>query len=269
MGDGVHFRLNIAQAATGRYSSSSINIQNIPRNPKVRSAFLPPNGFDGVAVADYSGIEVRTLAELSGDAQLLQDVIYGDVHASSASAVNDIDEGEFLDIYRDSAHYLNPQYKELRSRAKGFTFQLVYGAQELALSIVLKSSVADAAAAIRKWADRYKNAYNYRYVIFDEMTRTGKIPVCDGRTISVWKMDRTLPIAANYGIQGAAASVMYRAMYHVHRLRDERSHKNLIRLVATVHDELILAYVEGHQQLAKDILEEGMKLALAGHFSRH
>jgi DNA polymerase-1 len=258
MGDGVHFRLNIAQAATGRYSSSSINIQNIPRNPKVRRAFLPPNGFDGLAVADYSGIEVRVLAELSQDARLLQDAIYGDVHAGSASAIYRIDEDEFHKIYHDSGHRLNAQYKEHRSRAKGFTFQNVYGAGAHALSIVLKSSVAAAEDALRKWAERYPKAYNYRHIMFDRMTQSGFISVTDGRTVFVYKQDRTLPVASNYGIQGAAASAMYRAMYHVHRLRDEESNYNLIRLVATVHDELILAYKDGHHEHAKSILERGM-----------
>jgi DNA polymerase-1 len=260
MGDGVHFRLNIAQAATGRYSSSNINIQNIPRNPKVRKAFLPPHGYDGVAVADYSGIEVRVLAELSQDAQLLQDAIYGDVHAGSASAINGIDEAEFLAIYNDIKHHLNGLYKEKRSRAKGFTFQLVYGAAALALSIVLNCSVGEAEDAIRKWAARYPKAYNYRHIMFDKMSQGGYLPVCDGRTIFVFKQDRTLPVASNYGIQGAAASAMYRAMYHIHRLRDEYSSRRNIALVATVHDEVILAYKEGYADLAKEILEKGMKL---------
>lgn len=260
MGDGVHFRLNIAQAATGRYSSSSINIQNIPRNPKVRRAFLPPHGFDGLAVADYSGVEVRVLAELSQDKRLLQDSIYGDVHSGSASAIYKVDEQDFLDVYGDNSHYLNSTYKEYRSRAKGFTFQNVYGAGAAALSIVLKCSVGEAEDALRKWAERYPKAYNYRHIMFDKMSQTGYLPVCDGRTVHVYKSERTLPVASNYGIQGAAASVMYRAMYHVHRLRDERSNRNLIRLVATVHDELILAYKEGHQELAKEILKEGMEL---------
>jgi DNA polymerase-1 len=260
MGDGVHFRLNIAQAATGRYSSSNINIQNIPRKPSVRRAFLPPHGYDGLAVADYSGIEVRVLAELSQDRRLLQDAIYGDVHAGSASAINKIPESEFLAVYNDSTHYLNGSYIEKRSRAKGFTFQLVYGAAAHALSIVLRCSVGEAEEAIRSWAKRYPDAYNYRHVMFDRMTQKGYLPVCDGRSVYVFKQDRTLPVASNYGIQGAAASVMCRAMYHVHRLRDQKATKRQIRLVATVHDEMILAYKSGHEELAKEILTEGMLL---------
>jgi DNA polymerase I len=258
--DRISFRLNIAQAGTGRYSSSSINIQNIPRNPGVRKAFLPPKPFDWLIVADYSGIEIRVLAELSGDTVLLQDAIYGDVHSGSASAIYGYDLDEFRRILKEDGNALQGRFKEMRSKAKGFTFQNIYGAAALALSIVLKCSVEEAEDALRKWAQRYPKAYNYRHVMFDHMSHRGFLPLVDGRTIFVNKMDRTIPVASNYGVQGAAASVMYRAMYHVHRLREERSNRNLIRLVATVHDELLLAAMDGYQELAKEILVEGMIL---------
>lgn len=259
----ITYRLNIGQAATGRYSSSSINIQNIPRAPWVRRAFLPPEGYKYLVVADYSGVEVRVLAELSQDQRLLHDAIHGDVHSGSASAIYKIDEQEFLAVINSEGDLhgnLRPMYKEMRSKAKGFTFQNIYGAAAFALSIVLKCSVAEAEEALRAWAARYPRAYDYRRVIFDTMSRTGYIPVCDGRQIFVPKNDRTTPVAANYGIQGAAASVMYRAMYHVQRLRNERSSRHLIPMVTTVHDELILACNDEQVDTAKALLEEGMKL---------
>lgn len=256
--DRVTFRINISQASTGRMSSSSINIQNIPRNKAVRRAFTPPPGFDGLAVADYSGVEIRVLAELSQDLKLLQDAIYGDVHAGSASTIYAIDEEEFLEVYKNKQHELQGRYSEYRSRAKGFTFQNIYGAMAAALSVVLKCTVAEAEDALRAWAKRYPKAYEYRHKMMEAMTQTGYIPVCDGRTIFVNKADRTVPVAANYGIQGAAASVMYRAMHHVYELREQESHRDLIRLVAPVHDELIMAYVEGHEEHAKDLLVRGM-----------
>jgi len=258
----ITFRLNIAAAATCRYSSSAINIQNIPRAPWVRRAFRPPDGYKYFVVADYSGIEVRVLAELSQDERLLHDAIYGDVHSGSASAIYGINEAEFLEVINsegDLHSNIRPYYKELRSKAKGFTFQNVYGAGAAALSVVLKCSVAEAEDALRKWAERYPKAFNYRHVIFDELMRTGYIPVCDGRTIFVNKNDRTLPVAANYGIQGAAASVMLRAMYHVKFLRDSLSTRQHIPIVATVHDELLLACNESHIEQAKFLLQRGME----------
>jgi DNA polymerase-1 len=258
LADKIDYRLNIAQATTGRYSSSSINIQNIPRNKKVRRAFKPPYGYDCLVVADYSGIEVRVLAELSQDRQLLQDAIYGDVHAGSASAIYHIDEAEFLAVYKDEAHPAHSQYKERRSRAKGFTFQNIYGAAAAALSVVLKCSVGEAEDALRKWAERYPRAYNYRHIMFDHLNRDGYLPVCDGRTIKVHRLERTIPVASNYGIQGAAASVMYRAMHHVYEMRNALTTKSNIVICATVHDELILAAKRGWELQAKEMLVAAM-----------
>lgn len=256
--DQISYRLNIGQAATGRYSSSNINIQNIPRAPWVRKAFLPPPSFDHLVVADYSGIEVRILAELSNDETLRQDAIYGDVHSGSASAIFGIDLDHFLEVLHEDGNSLQPRYKEMRSRAKNFTFQNVYGAGPAALSITLKCSVEEAEDALRKWAARYPRAYNYRHIIFDHMSQRGYLPVCDGRTIFVPKPDRTLPVAANYGVQGAAASVMYRAMHHVYELRNQRTNRHLVRMCATVHDELLLAAMDGYEDVAKEVLVEGM-----------
>lgn len=265
--DAITYRLNIGQAATGRYSSSSINIQNIPRNPGVRKAFKPPHGYEYLVVADYSGVEIRVLAELSQDKQLLQDAIYGDVHSSSASAIYHVDLDTILEVIHEevdeskgeqhSAEYF--RYKEYRSKAKGFTFQLTYGAAAFALSVVLKCSVDEAEEAIRKWAARYPKAYNYRHLMLDAMMQTGYLPIVDGRQVFVFKQDRRLPVAANYPIQGAAASVMYRAMHHVYEMRNAISSKSRIPMVATVHDELLLACNEPDLETAHKVLTEGMQ----------
>ncbi len=259
--DKITYRLNIAAAATGRYSSSSINIQNIPRAPYIRRAFLPPYGYTHFVVADYSGIEVRVLAELSQDKLLLRDVIYGNVHASSAATLYHIAEQEFIDVIdAGKSNPLYPAYSEMRSKAKGFTFQLTYGAAAAALSLVLKCSVGEAEEKIKQWAKRYEKAYNYRYVMFDKMSSHGYLPVVDGRTIFVSKNDRTLPVASNYGIQGAAATVMMAGMNQVYNLRNARSKKRDIIMCATVHDELILGVRnEGYIPVAESILEDGMK----------
>lgn len=258
----IPVRFNIGQAATGRYSSSSENLQNIPRKTVVRKAFYaPPNSGLTMVLADYSGIEIRVLAELSQDKQLLEDAIYGDVHSGSASVIFGIDEQEFLEVVNDKKHKLYGRYKEYRSKAKGFTFQLLYGAGAAALSLVLKCSVEEAEDAVRAWAKRYPRAYHYRSIVFDEMNRTGFVPVCDGRTIYVRKPDRTMPVAANYGIQGAAASVMYRAMYHIGeglwKLRG--TDKYASRIAATVHDEILLYACDEYSEATYDIMIEGMR----------
>jgi len=189
-------------------------------------------------MADYSSIEVRVLAELSGDKQLLHDAIYGDVHSRSASAIFRIPYDNFIAVLGDSNHRLFAVYKDMRRRAKAFTFQLLYGAGGAALAIVLRCSDEEAFQAIDAWAATYPKAYKYRTLMFEEMNHSGFLPVVDGRTIFVFRDDRTMPVAANWPVQGAAASVMYRAIYHTHRalwFEDYRA-----RMAATVHDELLL-----------------------------
>lgn len=257
----VQSRFNIAQAGTGRYSSSSSNLQNIPRKIYVRKAFhAPPEWGTVMVLADYSGIEVRVLAELSQDKQLLEDAIYGDVHAGSAATIFGYDEEEFNAVLNDPTDKWYYKFKGMRTKAKGFTFQLTYGAQAAALSLVLKCSVEEAQDAMTKWSQRYPDAFNYRFKMNDEMNNTGFLPVCDGRTIYVRKPDRSIPVASNYPIQGAAASVMYRAVYHTHKnIVEWRSGVDEVALAATVHDELLLYCVKSRGKKTRKSLIRGME----------
>ena len=193
------------------------------------------------------------LAELSGDKILLHDAIYDDVHARSAIAIYQIkDANEFIARLKAK----DPQAKEMRSRAKAFTFQLLYGAGAAALAIALRCTVDEAQDAINKWAERYSKAFNYRVYMFEKMRSTGFLPCGSGRTIFVHRNERTMPVAANYPIQGTAADVMYRAMYHVQRLLEERD--IMANLVASVHDEVLLMADEGYAEEAAKALKDGM-----------
>jgi DNA polymerase I-like protein with 3'-5' exonuclease and polymerase domains len=253
-------RFNIAQAATGRFSSSTTNLQNIPRKKLVRQAFYAPEPDKQVmCLADYSGIEIRVLAELSQDKQLIHDAIYSDVHAASAAQIYGLNLDHVLEILENPEHQGYRQLKEMRTKAKGFTFQLTYGAGPSALSDVLRCSFDEAIDAINAWAARYGRAYAYRNTMFDIMKSSGGyLPICDGRTVKVFKDEQTLPVAANYPIQGAAASVMYRAMYHVHRLFKERDIPAY--LCATVHDELLCYADTPYADEAMETQLEGMRL---------
>tara|TARA_R110002153_G_scaffold24259_4_gene77623 strand:+ start:4269 stop:6122 length:1854 start_codon:yes stop_codon:yes gene_type:complete len=254
-------RFNIAQAITGRSSASAVNLQNIPRKWVVRFAFYaPPEGEDTMCLADYKGVEIRVLAEISGDEQLLHDAIYSDVHAGSAAAIYGLDIEYVLEVLNSNGEgkYANVygMMKEYRTKAKAFTFQLLYGAGAGALSDILKCTYEEACDAINAWAARYPKAYGYRNIVFDGMTNdNGIIKLYDGRTIFVHKGDRTMPIAANYGVQGVAATVMYRAMYHVHKNFYEAGCDAV--MAATVHDE-VLCYAR------RDEAETAMQLQLDG-----
>jgi DNA polymerase I-like protein with 3'-5' exonuclease and polymerase domains len=256
----VHSRFNIGQAATGRYSSSSHNLQNIPRKVYVRKAFYSPDlGELLMCLADYKGIEIRVLAEISDDQQLRYDAIYSDVHSASASAIFGHDLEWFMEVIESKGEgkYSNVfgMCKEQRSRAKGFTFQLLYGAGPAALSDVLRCTFDEALEAINAWAARYPNAYDYRNKQYDAMNASnGFLPVWDGRTVLVPREDRSIPVAANYGVQGAAASVMYRAMYRCHRRFHEADLPAWI--AATVHDEM-LSYSE--TEYAEETMDEQIK----------
>lgn len=254
----ILYRLNMAAALTGRYSSSDINIQNIPRKPYIRAAFgVPPGGELLMLLADYSGIEVRVLAELSGDELLIHDCIYGNVHGEGAALINNIDPDLFMEILdnpKDNNYY---RFKELRNRAKVFTFRLTYGAGLGALSISLKTDIPGAARALDKWKERYPKAYNYRNEMFEVMNETGYLPIVDGRTVFVHKNDRTIPIAANYPVQGAAASVMYRACYHT---REEfYEHELDAWCAASVHDELLSYSVADQAEIGMECQLRAMR----------
>jgi DNA polymerase I-like protein with 3'-5' exonuclease and polymerase domains len=255
-------RFNIGQAKTGRYSSSSHNLQNIPRRTVVRLAFCTLDPSKRImTLADYKGIEIRVLAEISGDEQLKHDAIYSDVHAASAAAIYGHELDYVLEVLasKGEGRYANiyPLIKEQRTKAKGFTFQLLYGAGPGALSDVLRCTFDEAVLAVEAWSARYPKAYGYRNVIFEHMiANDGFLPVHDGRTIRVFRDDQTLPVAANYGVQGAAASVMYRCMYRVQRLFSINDIPAY--LAATVHDELLCYAEPEYADRAMELQVQGM-----------
>ena len=250
----VYGRFNIAQAVTGRYSSSNPNLQNIPRNPLVRRSFIAPPDTEMV-LADYSGIELRVLAEVSNDKQLKQDVIFGDVHAESAITLFKVDPAEFKARLKAK----DPRAKEMRSKAKAFSFQLTYGAGNAALAMVLRCSDGEAAEYVDKWAARYPYAYALRFQMFDQMNATGLLPIKSGRTVYVHKNERSLPVASNYPIQGAAADVMYRAVTRMSFKVYELPFK--ARMLASIHDELLMLAETGRGEELREIMVEEMRQA--------
>jgi DNA polymerase-1 len=250
----VYGRFNIAQAITGRYSSNSPNLQNIPRTPLVRRSFIAPPATDMV-LADYSGIELRVLAEVSNDWQLKQDVIFGDVHAESAITLFRVPADDFKARLKAK----DPRAKEMRSKAKAFSFQLTYGAGNAALALVLRCSDAEAGEFVEKWAERYPQAYALRYRMFDQMNATGLLPIKSGRTVFVHKNERSLPVASNYPIQGAAADVMYRAVTRMSQKVWELPFTS--RMLASVHDELLMLAEAGRGEELREIMVEEMRQA--------
>jgi DNA polymerase-1 len=232
----LHPSYNIARAVTGRFSSSSPNAQQFPRDREllgdftsVRLSFIAPPGKRLVSL-DYSGIELKVLALLSGDDQLLYDCVHGDLHS---------EVGSYMAGYKIDKK--TPEGKDIRSRAKGVSFGIIYGSGSLGLSGTLRTSLSRAQELIDFWADRYPRAFNLRNTMMTHALNGGYLPMIDGGTIYLGKKP-DLPKCANYPVQRAALSVMARAIIrHRARLQDaaDRGRHLGTRMAATIHDALI------------------------------
>ena len=255
-GDGrIHTTLNQTVTATGRLSSSDPNLQNIPTRSelghRVRQAFTVPEGSAFLA-CDYSQIELRLLAHLSGDEHLIAAFCEGaDFHAATAARVFGVPVEE-----------VTPQ---LRSRAKAVNFGIVYGQQAFGLASSLKIGRAEAQEMI----DRYFEAYPGVRAFLDDAVRRahecGYAVTLFGRKRHIREFaqknrqlvafgERT---AMNHPMQGTAADIIKLAMVRV----DERLHEEGLeaKLVLQIHDELDLEVPEAEIEAVSALVRETME----------
>ena len=237
----IRARYNIAAAKTCRFSSSAPNVQQVPRGEDVRMSFVSPPGRVIVSL-DYSAIELRVLALLTEDDQLLEDVVYGDVHSEVAAVV----AGAPIDK-------TTPEGKAARTAAKGISFGIIYGSGAGGIAYSMHTSIERAQSFIDYWADRYPRAFDLRNQMMEEARKTGRIRVVDGGTIWMTRKPE-LPKCANYPVQRAALSVMARAIIRHHAalidLRKDRAYAS-VRMAATIHDALM---DEAPKRCAKTVL---------------
>jgi DNA polymerase-1 len=265
----VRARFNVGAARTCRFSSSSPNLQQVPRDKKlfaddedqtrVRKSFVAPAGSLLVSY-DYSAIEMRVLALLSGDDQLLEDVVFGDVHSEVAAVI----AGHKIDKK-------TPEGKAARSAAKGVSFGIIYGSAAAGLSITMRTPIEKAQTYIDFWANRYKRAFAYRFEMQEQAQATGYLTMCDGGTIYLGKRNADLPKCANYPVQRAALSVMARAITrHKTTLDRLRGSGELdparTLLLATIHDALIDEALETQAEIVKRAMSEDMTAAYVDFF---
>ncbi len=232
----LHTSFNQTVAATGRLSSSGPNLQNIPVRTeygrRIRAAFIPANPGDLMVSADYSQIELRILAHLSGDEGLIEAFTSGmDFHQATAARV----------------FALDPESLEpgMRARAKAVNFGIVYGQSAHGLAQTLKISNAEAQEMI----DRYYAAYPRVREYLDE---TKSDAYRQGYAITLYGRKRRIPelassnfnlrsfgerTAMNHPMQGTAADIMKLAMIEVDRRLREEGFAS--RMVLQVHDELV------------------------------
>ena len=231
----IHTRYNQLVAATGRLSSSDPNLQNIPirteMGRRVREAFVPAEGWSMLA-ADYSQIELRVLAHLSGDPALVDAFSRGDdVHVQTACALFGVQPGEVT--------------KDMRGQAKTVNFAVIYGQTQFALARNLKIERSEAKRYIDAFFDQYAGVKRFLDEVVEQARDNGFVTTLLGRR-------RTLPdirsrnhnlragaerIARNTPIQGTAADIMKVAMGLIQRDIEKRRLQS--RMVLTVHDELV------------------------------
>ena len=232
----IHTRFMQCVTATGRISSVEPNLQNIPvrtaEGREIRKAFIPSVG-NVLVGADYSQIELRLLAHISGDEAFLRAFRSGeDIHARTAA--------EVLHIPLES---VTPQQ---RSAAKAVNFGIVYGISDFGLAKNLGVSVKTASSYIRSYFERYPQVKAY----LENSVAKGKE---QGYAVTLLGRRRPLPelkssnynirqfgerVAMNMPIQGSAADLIKRAMILVHRTMKEQGYR--AKLVLQIHDELIV-----------------------------
>ncbi len=255
----VHSSFNQTVTVTGRISSTEPNLQNIPvkleTGRKIRKAFIPENEDYILCDADYSQIELRILAHISGDENMISDFINDvDIHASTASKVFKVPLAEVTSA--------------MRSRAKAVNFGIIYGIGDYSLSRDLNITKAEA----RKYIDDYLGSYPGVRSYMKEIIKKGRE---NGHVTTLLNRRRYIPelkssnfavrsfgerVALNTPIQGTAADIIKIAMVSVH---NELKHKcPLSRLILQVHDELIVEAHVSEADRVREILKASMEKAM-------
>ena len=251
----VHTDFKQAMTATGRLSSADPNLQNIPIRTRMgremRRFFIAEEGYQLVD-ADYSQIELRLLAHISGDYNMTDAFKNGeDIHRKTAAAVFGIPEEEVTELQR--------------KRAKAVNFGIVYGISGFSLSKDIGTTVAEAGRYIKSYLYNYPMIDAYLDAVVEEAKERGYTVTPMGRRRYIPELKaQNAPmrafgkrVAMNAPIQGAAADIIKLAMIHVdRRLKTDAPGA---RLVMQVHDELIVEAPLGEVDTVKRILKEEME----------
>lgn len=231
----VHTSFNQTVAATGRLSSSNPNLQNIPirtqLGAEIRKSFIAPDGFNIVS-ADYSQIELRVIASLSGDKSMIRGFNEGvDIHRRTASLIYEIDEDAVT--------------KEQRYAAKAINFGVIYGLGAFGLSKNTGISYEEAKSFIKKYFVVYQGVKEYLDFIKEAAHTNGYVETLFGRRRYFPSINSGVPIlrasaeraAINAPVQGTAADLIKMAMITVfNKLSTDFPQ---VRMILQVHDELV------------------------------
>ena len=251
----IHTTFSQVAAATGRLASSDPNLQNIPARSadgmRIRGAFVPGVGFESLMSADYSQIEMRLMAHLSGDEALIEAFNSGeDLHRTMASMVFGTPVAEVS--------------SEERSRIKATSYGLAYGLSSYGLAAQLGIPVPEAAALRDRYFERFGKVRDYLEGLVAQAR-------ADGYTQTMFGRRRYLPdlrssnrqrremaerAALNAPIQGSAADIVKIAMMNV---ADALSEAGLAsRLLVQIHDELLLEVAPGEESAVEALVRDKM-----------
>jgi len=255
----IHTSYNQAVAATGRLSSDKPNLQNIPirtqRGKEVRKAFIPRNEDCTLLAADYSQIELRIIAELSKDENMIEAFNSGiDIHSATAAKIFEI---PIADVTR-----------EQRGRAKAVNFGISYGQTAFGLSQNLNISRSDAKDIITNFFNQYPKMQEFIDNTIEFARTHGYVETIMGRKRHLRDINSRNAIvrghaernAINAPIQGSAADMIKIAMINIHQEMHKAGYSS--KMILQVHDELIFdAYKEELEELKK-LVSDKMKTAI-------
>lgn len=254
----IHTTFQQTIAATGRLSSTDPNLQNIPirteAGRQIRRAFRVGEGYESLLTADYSQIEMRIMAHLSGDEGLIAAFNSGeDLHRYVGSRVFEVEPADVT--------------PEMRSKIKAMSYGLAYGLSAFGLSQQLNIATGEAQTLMDDYFERFGGVRDYLSGVVEEARATGYTATILGRRrylpdlTSDNRQRRQMAerMALNAPIQGSAADIIKLAMLRVQKALDERELSS--RLLLQVHDELVLEVFPGEREAAEEVLRSEMGAA--------
>ncbi|WP_433714830.1 DNA polymerase I [Nocardia sp. CA-084685] len=255
----IHTTFNQTIAATGRLSSTEPNLQNIPirtdTGRQIRDTFVVGPGYQSLMTADYSQIEMRIMAHLSGDEGLIEAFNSGeDLHTFVASKAFDISLSEVT--------------PEMRRRIKAMSYGLAYGLSSYGLSTQLKISTQEAKEQMEVYFDRFGGIRDYLYEVVEQARKVGYTETLFGRRRYLPDLDSSNRqrreaaerMALNAPIQGTAADIIKVAMINVHKAIKAAGLRS--RMLLQIHDELVFEVAEGERDTLEALAREQMSSAI-------
>ena len=259
-GDGrIHTSYNQTVAATGRLSSTNPNLQNIPirteRGKEIRKAFVPADDEHILLAADYSQVELRIIASMSGDEAMIHDFNQGiDIHTATASRVYDVP--------------LEEVDADIRRNAKTVNFGIIYGISAFGLSERLGIPRREAAEIIKNYFEKYAGIKKFMDDSVEMAKEKGFVQTLMGRRRYLRDINSRNAIvrgfaernAINAPIQGSSADMIKVAMIRIHEEMKKQQLRS--KMILQVHDELVFDARKEELEKLKEIVEKGMREAL-------